>query len=330
MVDARRQRPYDDEALERLARPGSRFATCPPRHGRPEAGPQRDRSRSPTRGRRRRRPRAGKGLTTAPPSGVKPTARRYASRRPDAPATRFAAPTAASRRTARGGLDTGQQGPDRVPAGSGARTPETRTGIDTQRIWGQFWSPATARRCGPVKSRRPAAARMSRHHSDEPGPAERGPGQSRWSGRWFALLDLVRNGVDVLGHDVTDGVLDDAVGLGEGVADLDRTGVGHEGDDAEWPGATASERSFSSPILSCSWWALPKAAARAQRRGAADDRRREDQTEGSTTDEAPLQPLSGGAVGGLLDLELAVGVAVDDDDAVDGEVTAVLERLRAS
>ena len=73
---------------------------------------------------------------------------------------------------------------------------------------------------------------------------------------------------------------------------------------------------------------LPVAAPAAPRTiGAADDRRREDHAEHDAADDAPAEAATGAVVGRLLDLELAVGVALDDDDALDLHVAAVLDRL---
>ena len=64
-----------------------------------------------------------------------------------------------------------------------------------------------------------------------------------------------------------------------------------------------------------------------QHRGAPDDRRREDQPERDATDDAPGQAVPGAVVGRLLDLQGPVRGAVDDDDAVDLDRPAVLDRL---
>ena len=68
-------------------------------------------------------------------------------------------------------------------------------------------------------------------------------------------------------------------------------------------------------------------ACRAQHGRAAQDRGREDDAEHHATDEAPREPAAGAVVGGLLDLQRAVGGALDHDHALDLERAAVLDVL---
>ena len=72
-----------------------------------------------------------------------------------------------------------------------------------------------------------------------------------------------------------------------------------------------------------------RGATGAQDGRAAEDRRREDHAERDAADDAPLEAGLGAVVGGLLDLELAVGRPLDHDHALDLDGPAVLDLLRA-
>jgi hypothetical protein len=68
-------------------------------------------------------------------------------------------------------------------------------------------------------------------------------------------------------------------------------------------------------------------AGGAEGRCAGEDGRREDHAKDDTTDDAPLEAGLGAVVRGLLDLELAFGVALDDENALDLDRRPVLDGL---
>ena len=122
--------------------------------------------------------------------------------------------------------------------------------------------------------------------------------------------------------------LDDGVGQRREPGGSPPRRVGHERDD---PGVTRCDRLLDlvgelAAVVQLTYLA-GRGAGGAQGRRAAEDRGREDDAEGDAADQAPLEPGLGAVVGGLLDLQLPVGLALDHDDALDLDRTSVLGRL---
>ena len=69
-------------------------------------------------------------------------------------------------------------------------------------------------------------------------------------------------------------------------------------------------------------------ASSAQHDRTADDRRREDDAEHNAADDAPAEATSRAVISGLLNLQRAVVLTLDDDDALDLKMTAVFDRLQ--
>ena len=97
----------------------------------------------------------------------------------------------------------------------------------------------------------------------------------------------------------------------------------------EWPGAMRVLELFLDLAVVVTLTDLARGrTGRAQHRGAAEDRRREQHAERDTADEAPAEPVLGAVVGRLLHLELALRVALDHEDALDLDGPTVLHGLQ--
>ena len=109
----------------------------------------------------------------------------------------------------------------------------------------------------------------------------------------------------------------------QGVADLDRARVGDQGDDAGVAGLDrALELLAELDRGGAARGSCPIAAPPAPRTTALPRIDGGKMTPRTTPPTTPhLRPRLGAVVGGLLDLELAVGVALDDEDALDLDVS---------
>ena len=150
-----------------------------------------------------------------------------------------------------------------------------------------------------------------------------------WLRKTSPPLRLLRGGLDLLGCRAVDRSFYDGIRSSESLPDLHDARIRDEGEDAGVPRLDrVLELVGELPTVAQLADLSGGRAGGAERCCAADYRRREDEAEGDTADDAPLQAGLRAVVGGPLDLELPLRISLDHDDAFDGDGVPVLDRLQ--